>query len=86
MALQGLAELKRVLKEDAGLQLNVNTTTVFPNGVSQQAAFDEAHGIINTSPAVGHLSGDMLLSPLSVLKVSLVSVCLLELTLLYRTL
>ena len=42
VALQVLAELKRVLKEDAGLELNVSKTSVLPKGVSQQAAFDAA--------------------------------------------
>ena len=67
-------ELQRVLKEDAGLQLNIAKTTVLPEGVSQRAVFDAAHGIINTSPALGHLSGDVVFWPLSVLKVSLVMV------------
>ncbi len=69
--LQVLAELKRVLKEDAGLELNVSKTSVLPKGVTQQAAFDAAfeNNIIHASPAL------MLFSPLSVLKVSLVSVC-----------
>ncbi len=35
VALQVLAELKRVLKEDAGLELNVSKTTILPKGVSQ---------------------------------------------------
>jgi hypothetical protein len=69
VVLQVLAELKRVLKEDAGLELNVSKTSVLPKGVTQQAAFDAAHNIIHASPAL------MLFSPLSVLKVSLVSVC-----------
>ncbi len=57
-----LAELKRVLKEDAGLQLNVSETTVLPTGVTQQAAFDAAHGIINNSPALTQLRGDVSLA------------------------
>ena len=82
VALQVLAELKRVLKEDAGLELNVAKTCVLPKGVSQQAAFDVAQNIIQATPTLFHLSG-MLLSGLSVRKVSLVSVCLLVLTLSY---
>ena len=39
VALQVLAELKRVLKEDAGLELNVVKTSVLSKGVTQQAAF-----------------------------------------------
>ena len=62
VALQVLAELKSVLKEDAGLELNVSKTSCLPKGVSQQAAFDAAHNIINASPALLHLSGDVLLA------------------------
>ena len=57
-----MTELKRVLKEDAGLDLNVNKTTVLPKGVSHQNVFDVAHGIINTNPTLGHLSGDVVLT------------------------
>jgi hypothetical protein len=32
-----------VLKEDAGLDLNISKTSVLPKGVTQQAAFDVAH-------------------------------------------
>jgi hypothetical protein len=56
------AELKSVLKEDADLELNVSKTSVLPKGVSQQAVFDAAHNIINVSPALTHLSGDVLLA------------------------
>ncbi len=50
MTLQVLAELKHVLKEDAALDLNVSKTSVPPKGVTQQAAFEVAHNIINASP------------------------------------
>ena len=56
-----MAELKRVLKEDAGLKLNVNKTSVLPKGVSQQAAFDVAQKIIQATPTLTHLSGDVAL-------------------------
>ncbi len=62
VALQVLAEVKRVLPEDAGLELNVSKTSVLPKGVTQQAAFDAAHNIINASPTLSHLSGDVLLA------------------------
>ena len=62
VALQVLAELKRVLKEDAGLELNVSKTSVLPKGVTQQAAFDAAHSIINNSPALTQLRGDVSLA------------------------
>jgi hypothetical protein len=41
VALQVLAELKRVLKEDAGLEINV--TSILPKGTTQQTVFDGAH-------------------------------------------
>jgi hypothetical protein len=40
--IQVLTELKRLLKEDAGLELNVNKTSVLPEGVSQQTTFGVA--------------------------------------------
>ncbi len=39
VVLQVLAELKRVLKEDTGLELNVVKTSVLSKGVTQQDAF-----------------------------------------------
>ena len=51
VALQVLAELKAVFKEDAGLELNLGKTAILPaKGVTQQAAFDVAHSIIAASP------------------------------------
>ena len=61
MTLQVLTELKRVLKEDADLELNVNKTSVLPKGVSQRAAFDVAQNIIQATPTLTHLNGDVLL-------------------------
>ena len=58
VALQVLAELKRVLKEDAGLELNVSKTSMLPKGSTQQAVLDVAHSIIAASPALTQLSGD----------------------------
>jgi hypothetical protein len=78
VALQVWAELKLVLKEDAGLELNVSKTSVLPKGVTQQAAFDAAQKIIHATPSL-HVFA-------SFCQVSLVSVCLLVLMLLYRTL
>ena len=85
VALQVLAELKSVLKEDAGLELNVSKTSILPKGTTQQAVFDVAHSFIADSPALSHLSGDHRMSPVipSALKVSLVSVSLLVQILLY---
>ena len=40
VVLQVLVELKRILKEDGVLELNVTKTSVLPKGTSQQEAFD----------------------------------------------
>ena len=65
VALQVLAELKRVLKEDAGLELNVSKTSMLPKGSTQQAVLDVAHSIIAASPALTQLSRDVSLASLS---------------------
>jgi hypothetical protein len=62
VALQVLAELKHVLKQDAGLELNVSKTSILPKGVTAQAAFDVAQNIIQATPTLAHLSGDVLLA------------------------
>ena len=62
VALQVLAEPKHVLKEDAGLDLNVSKTSILPKGVTQQAAFDVSHSIINNSPALTSLNADVSLA------------------------
>ncbi len=43
------AELKRVLKEDAGLELHISKTAILPKTITQQAIFDVAHGFINAT-------------------------------------
>ena len=45
VTLQVLGELKHVLFQDAGLDLNVSKTSMLPKGVTAQAAFDVAQGI-----------------------------------------
>jgi hypothetical protein len=62
VALQVLAELKHVLKQDAGLELNVSKTSVLPLGVTPQGAFDAAQNIIPATPTLTHLSGDVSLA------------------------
>ena len=62
VSLQVLTDLKGVLKEDVGLELNVSKTSVLPKGVSQRAGLDVTHIIINTRPTLTHLSGDVLLA------------------------
>ena len=61
LALQVLAELKRVLKEDAGLELNIVKTSILPKNTSQQAVFDVARSIIAVNPALHMLNDDIAL-------------------------
>ena len=58
VALQVLAELKHIFKEDAGLELNVSKTSI-SKGVTQQVAIDVAQSIITASPALTHISADL---------------------------
>jgi hypothetical protein len=58
-ALRVLAELKRVLKEDAGLELNISKTANLPKAITQQAIFDVAHGFINTTSQLTQLSAEI---------------------------
>ena len=60
MTLQVLAELKHVLKQDAGLELNFSKISILPKGVTNQAAFDVAQSIIQATPMLPHLSNDLL--------------------------
>ena len=66
VALQVLAELKAVFKEDAGLELNVSKTSILPKGVTQQVAFDVAQSVITASPALTHLSADLALAIINI--------------------
>ncbi len=50
VALQVLAELKHVLKQDAALELNVSKTSILPEDVTAQAAFDVAQNVIQATP------------------------------------
>jgi hypothetical protein len=54
-----LSELMHVLKEDAGLELNISKTVILPKASTQQAIFDVAHGFINTTPQLTQLSGEV---------------------------
>ena len=45
-----VTELKRVLKEDTGLDLHVGKTSVLPKGVSQESSFDMTQNIIQGNP------------------------------------
>jgi hypothetical protein len=62
VALQVLTEVKRVRKEDAGLELNVSKTSILLKDTTQLAVFDVAHSIIAASPALTQLSGDVSLA------------------------
>jgi hypothetical protein len=48
VVLQVLAERKRVLKEDAGLDLNISKTAILPKAITQQSIFDVAHGSLES--------------------------------------
>jgi hypothetical protein len=56
VALQVLAQVQRVLKEDPDLELNVSKTSVLPKGVTQQAVFDADQKIIHATPSLHVLS------------------------------
>jgi hypothetical protein len=56
---QVLGDLKRVLKEEAGLELNVSKTSILPKGTTHQSVFEVAHIFIVASPTLTHLSGDI---------------------------
>ena len=62
MALQVLPQLNAVFEEDARLELNVSKTSILPKGVTAQAAFDVAQTIMQATPALTHLSNDVLLA------------------------
>ncbi len=49
--LQVLGDLKHVLKEDAGLELNISKTVILPKAITQQTIFDVTHGFINDREA-----------------------------------
>jgi hypothetical protein len=54
-----LSDLKHVLKEDAGLDLNISKTSVLPKGVTQETEFDVAHRIINDNSTWTPLTEDV---------------------------
>jgi hypothetical protein len=63
VVLQVLADLKAIFKADAGLEFNVNKTSILPGkGVSEQVTCHVVEGIITTTPALTHLSDDLDLS------------------------
>jgi hypothetical protein len=58
-ALQVLTELKHVLKEDTGLELNISKTVILPKDITQQVIFDVAHVFINATPKLTQLRGEV---------------------------
>ncbi len=54
-----LAELKRVLKEDAGLDLNISKTVILPKVTTRQVIFDMSHGFLNVTPQLTQLSDEV---------------------------
>ena len=59
VTLQLLTELKCVLKEDTGLELNISKTVILPKAITQQDIFDVVNGFINDTPQLTHLSGEV---------------------------
>jgi hypothetical protein len=54
-------ELKCVLKEDAGMDLNVSKTSILNKHITQQSVFDVSYRFITASPALTQFSGDITL-------------------------
>ncbi len=59
VVLQVLTELKSVLKEDSGLELNISKTAVLSKDITQQTLFDVTHVFINNSTELIHPSGEL---------------------------
>ncbi len=59
VTLQVSSELKCVLKEDGGLELNVSKTSILPKSTTQETVFDVTHIFITVSPVLTQCSGDI---------------------------
>ena len=59
VTLQVFAELKRVLKEDVGLVLNISKTVILPKAITQQAIFDVSYGFINVTQQLTELRDEV---------------------------
>jgi hypothetical protein len=59
VTIQVLVELKSVLKEDAGLELNVSKTSILPKVITQQTVFDVTHSTLAASPVLTQVHGDV---------------------------
>ena len=58
-----LSDIKHVLKEDSGLDLNFDKAKIFVKGISAADATAAAKRMLNADPSLAHLS--LLLSPAS---------------------
>ncbi len=56
-------ELKCVLGEDTGMDLNVSKTSILNEHITQQSVFDVVYRFIAVIPALTQLSGDITLGP-----------------------
>jgi len=46
-------------KEDAGLELNISKTAILPKDITQEPIIDVAHGMINATPKLTQLRGEV---------------------------
>jgi hypothetical protein len=54
-----LTELKFVLKEDTGLELNISKTVILPKAITQQSIYDVTHGFINDTPQLTQINDEV---------------------------
>ena len=59
VTLQVLSDLKYVLKEDAGLKLNVYKMVILTKVITQQFLFDTSLNIITPTPSLTTLNGNV---------------------------
>jgi hypothetical protein len=53
-----LTELKHLLKEVAGLDLNISKTVILSKTITQETIFDVADVFINITPQLSQLNGE----------------------------
>jgi hypothetical protein len=54
-----LTELKYVLKEDTGLEINISKTDILPKAITKQVIFDVVHDFIQVTPQLTQLRVDV---------------------------
>ena len=59
VALEVLTDLKHVLKEEDGLDLNVSKKAFLPKDISQEGVLDVVWSIITSTPTLTDLTGDI---------------------------